>query len=176
MEVKPNKSLAMALGKFSDLLIKGGVIDPDKDESALFQAVDKVVQNFSQPEKKPILSSAEFVKGPLANLMAKHQKSQNKIEELRKQKYFEEVSQLKDRPTISKTSKKLVKVNQNNIPPLHQRTEKLLKEKTAKLESERTIKKQKEDEETLKQCTFRPKSREKTRSRSPESLTKELYK
>jgi hypothetical protein len=86
--------------------------------------------------------------------MAKHQKSQNKIEELRKQKYFEEVSQLKDRPTISKTSKKLVKVNQNNIPPLHQRTEKLLKEKTAKLESERTIKNKKKTKKPSNNALF----------------------
>jgi hypothetical protein len=62
MEVKPNKSLAMALGKFSDLLIKGGVIDPDKDESALFQAVDKVVQNFSQPEKNQFYLQPNLLK------------------------------------------------------------------------------------------------------------------
>ena len=62
------------------------------------------------------------------------------------------------------------------MPPLHQRTEKLLKEKKARLENQINSKKQKEDIEIAKECTFKPKSRRNSISRSPESVTKELYK
>lgn len=110
MEVKPNKSLAVALGKFSNLLVKQKIINPETDESALMEAVGNVVQSLSNPssEKKSLASSVDFVKGPLATLLEKHQKSQNKIEELRKQKYLDEVSQLKSKPTITNPSKKIV--------------------------------------------------------------------
>jgi hypothetical protein len=62
------------------------------------------------------------------------------------------------------------------MPPLHQRTEKLLKDKITKLENERNTKKMAEEKILAKECTFQPKSSRNGRSRSPESLTKELYK
>ena len=64
------------------------------------------------------------------------------------------------------------------MPPLHERTEKLIKEKKDLLESQRNSKKLIEDSEISKSCTFQPKaskSRDYSRSRSPEGLTKELY-
>lgn len=102
----------MVLGKFSSLLIKENIINPETDNSALFKAMGNVVHNISQPpveKKKPVLSSVDFIKGPLANLISKHEKSQNRIEEMRKKKYIEEVSQLKEKPTISSFSKRMVR-------------------------------------------------------------------
>ena len=124
MEAKPNKNLAMALGKFSDLLIKEKIINPETDNTALIEAMGNVAHHLSQlptekaketvkanekeQVKKPTLSSIDFIKGPLASIISKHEKSQNKLEEQRKQKYLEEISHLKNKPTISTLSKKLV--------------------------------------------------------------------
>lgn len=64
------------------------------------------------------------------------------------------------------------------MPPLHQRTEKLIKDKQKLLERQRNSKKELEDKDIAKSCTFRPtsSSRNSSRSRSPECITKELYK
>lgn len=170
-------SLAAALGKFSKMLIKEKIIDTDKDESTVIEAISCAThhisqQSISRSSKSPIKSSEEFVKGPLAMIMAKHEKTQNKLEGLRKQKYIEEVSELKSKPTINKDSKNLAK----HMPPLHLRTEKILKEKGKKLESQLSSRKQKEDSDFSANCTFKPQSRKSSRSRSPDILTKELYK
>ena len=113
MDTKPNKNLALILGKFSSLLIKEKIIDPESDQTALIKAMGSVAHNLSQPEpeKKVTLSSMEFIKGPLANLLSKHEKTQQKIEDLRKKQYLEESSHLQTKPTISSLSKQLV----NNI-------------------------------------------------------------
>lgn len=178
MEVRPKKNLALALGKFSKLLIQEKIIDAEADQSALVQALGNAASNLSTScDKKSTTSSVDFVKGHLAVMMAKHEKSQNKIEKMRKQKEIEEKSQLKQKPSINSNSKRIVTYKQINIPPLHERTEKILKEKSGKLEIQRNHRKQQEDNEFLKQCTFKPHSRsQSSRSRSPESLTKELYK
>lgn len=170
-------SLAAALGKFSNMLIKEKIIESGRDESTVIEAISSAThhisqQSISRSSKSPVKSSEEFVKGPLAMMMAKHEKTQNKIEGLRKQKYIEEVSELKTKPTINKDSKNLVK----NMPPLHLRTEKILKEKGKKLENQRSSRQQKEDSDFSTNCTFKPQSRPSSRSRSPDVLTKELYK
>ncbi|OMJ88177.1 hypothetical protein SteCoe_9910 [Stentor coeruleus] len=177
MEVRPKKNLALALGKFSKLLIQEKIIDEDADKSALAQALGNAASNLSSSIDKSTRSSVDFVKGPLAVMMAKHEKSQNKIEKMRKQKEIEEKSHLKQKPSINGNSKRIVKYKQINIPPLHERTEKILKEKSIKLEVQRNHKRQQEDNEFLKNCTFKPHSQsQSSRSRSPEVLTKELYK
>jgi hypothetical protein len=176
MEAKSQRNISATLGKFSSMLIKEKVINPENDESVLNAALGSVYQNYSQNSisrpKSPLMTSVDFVKGPLASMMAKHEKSQTKIEELRKKKYIEEVSQLKQKPTINNDSKNLVK----NIPPLHLRTEKILKEKKKKLENEKSSREKKEELEISQNCTFKPKSRDSSRSRSPANVTQELYK
>lgn len=178
MEAKPNRNLALALGKFSKLLIKEKIIDSEEDQSAVIKAIGSVASNYSnQSDKRSTRSSVDFVKGPLANMMAKHEKSQHRIEEMRMQKLKEENKNLKQKPSINANSKRIVIYKQINMPPLHERTEKILEVKTAKLEASRNHRKQQEDQEFQKQCTFKPHSRShSSRSRSPESVTKELYK
>lgn len=172
MESKSQKSMASALGKFSSLLIKERIIDVESNESALYDALHSVAYSQTSMRAKSPLSSVDFVKGPLASMMQKHEKTQTKIEELRKKKYIEEVSKLKSKPTINKESRDLVK----NVPPLHLRTDKILDEKKKKLESQRKTNQKIEDSEFNSNCTFKPKSRDSSRSRSPGCVTSELYK
>ena len=176
MAFNSKPSLAAALGKFSKMLIKEKVIDCSKDESTIIEAISSTTHQISQQSisrsKSPARSPNDFVNGPLASIMAKHQKTQNKIEDLRKRKYIEEASEVKLKPTINKDSKNLVK----NMPPLHLRTEKILKEKVKKIESQISSRQKKEDSDFNASCTFKPQARKGSRSRSPDNVTKELYK
>jgi hypothetical protein len=174
MDHQTKEDLALTLSKFSALLIQEKLINPETDQTALIEAVGNVAHTLNQPSPaaKPVLSSLEFIKGPLANLLAKHERSQQKIEELRKQKFIDEMALLQNKPSINSNSKKFAPT----MPPLHTRTEKIIKEKNRKMESEQKSKEKKEEDEFVKNCTFRPHSRSNSRSRSPESVTKELYK
>ena len=172
MEYNPNKSLVQAIGKFSHLLVQQHLIDLDKDEKALNKAMSSVAHKILNPEtSSSSQSSLSFVKGPLVSMMTRYQLSQQKIEERRNQRLNEELSQLQSKPTINKTSQKLVKA----MPPLHLRTQKLIKEQELKIESQRSIKRENENLEFFKTCTFKPLSRSGSRSRSPDVVTKELY-
>ena len=172
MEYNNNKGLVQAIGKFSHLLVQQHLIDLDKDEKALNKAMSSVAHKILNPDSKSSSqSSLSFVKGPLASMITKYQLSQQKIEEKRNRQLSEELSKLKSKPTINKTSQKIVKA----MPPLHLRTQTLIKEQEQKIESKRSIKRENEDLEFVKTCTFRPLSRSGSRSRSPDVVTKELY-
>jgi isopropylmalate/homocitrate/citramalate synthase len=164
------------MGKFSDFLIKQKLIDPEKDEQAVFKAMSKVASRLISPPPIP-RSDSSNPKDPLSSLMSKHNEAQKKLEERRKLQNAQELSQLQSKPSINKNSSKLVK----NIPPLHLRTGKLLKDLESKIESQRVLQRLNEEEAFSKSCTFRPSSRcsrsslSSTRERSPSLLTQELY-
>lgn len=103
------KDLIETLGKFSSLLIKEKLIDPEADKSAMIEAINKVLFNLNQPPspKKPTFSSVNFIKGPLASMNFKHQKARDHLEELRKQRAIAEASQLQSKPNIN-SSRKIV--------------------------------------------------------------------
>lgn len=172
MEQYSNKNLVQAIGKFSQLLVQKQVIDIDKDEKALNKAMSNVAQQIINLDSlSSSQSSLSFVKGPLVEMMTRYQETQQKLEEKRNQQLVKELSQLQSKPTINKTSQKIVK----SMPPLHLRTKKLIQEQELKIESQRTLKKEIEDQEFVKTCTFKPRSRSGSRSRSPDVVTKELY-
>ena len=177
METKAN-NLSSALGKFNNILIKNKFLEPESHKIPYLKLMEKEDHSisFQDSEKKSTLSSLEFVKGPLANMLSRHEKSKTKIEELKRQKNVEEISSMRKKPLINTRSKHITKTT----TPIYKRTEKILKEKSVKLENQRNEKKESQDNEFSKTCTFAPRSRrssnQSSRSRSPEMLTKELYK
>lgn len=64
------------------------------------------------------------------------------------------------------------------MPPIYQRSAKILQEKAHIIELQRANKEKEEEEALVKTCTFRPLSRSNNSlsSRSPNELTKSLYK
>ena len=186
MEQNNNKTLVLAIGKFSDLLIREKLIDPSTDGQALFKAMRKVASQLMSSDAQSSSSpSPNFVTGPLASIMSKYEKSQSKVEELRKLQNQKELSELQPKPSINKNFSSLVK----KMPPLHLRTAKILKDMESKKESQRILQKLNEEENFSKTCTFRPLSRERdsntsnhvssknsrNSSRSIDLVTKDLY-
>ena len=171
MEQNNNKALVLAIGKFSDLLIREKLIDPSTDGQALFKAMRKVANQLMSSDVQPSPSpspSPYFVTGPLASIMSKYEKSQSKVQELRKLQNQKELSELQSKPAINHNSSSLVK----KMPPLHLRTAKVLKDLKSKKESQRILQKLNEEENFSKTCTFRPLSRERDSNRSHNSTSK----
>ena len=171
---KVHKNLAMVLGKFSTLLVKEKIIDPEADQVALAKAITNVLRSLSESPKPQKRKKINFAKVPLASLLSKHYKTQAKIEENRQRKILEESSKLKTKPTIAKPSQRTLSKTQNL--PLYQRTEIMIQAKQEKLEKLRLLSEIKEENDIKMTCTFTPNSQKNQKNRSPKTLAKQFLK
>ncbi|CAG9312249.1 unnamed protein product [Blepharisma stoltei] len=140
------------------------------DDRESFDEENQSHSSFSNTDHSKSLSYKKILSGTLTRVNTCIEKKKNWLEEEKRKKFLEEVSNLQDKPKINSYSKKLL----NSTSPIHERVNDIMRRKRDKIKNiqlELQLKKRTEEKQA---CTFNPKSANTSPRRTAEQFIQQV--